>query len=202
MFNKKGYIGNSMSIRAFIAKTESDYHPKSKWDKNKIIFAIVEFYKIDVAKLSKMSKQFLFDKFFEYKEWHHMGKYFQEVDFYGLNESLSNDDVIAIFEEWEVQKALKKSAVKNPKDPPKIVFGVASWKEFEQVYGTYGKKYWSCSTESAFGYVKNKVFHKLCNNRFSKRVFEFQEKPLIEAKREYKKLKGSLKGFKAYVESL
>lgn len=190
MYNiNSGYVGSSMSVRAYSAR-EYGYKPRSDWSKSAITVAVKDCYGLDV---SKMSRNFIFAHFVEYKEWHHVGKYFQKVDFYGLKD-LDDGDLEGIIKEWEAQKALPKEA----KPKANIVFGVATWTEW---VGRY-KRWKRPETVSYFGYVKNGIFRSFFNFGDYKRVFSFEEKDLLEAKRYYRSKRGSLKGFKAYVDSL
>lgn len=88
-YNQPGYVGCSMSVNAVLAYLSGE-KPKSKWTKSTMLDAIASYcdsfgipydgsaasYKADV----------LFDKFFEWKSWHHTGKYANATDFYGLDE--------------------------------------------------------------------------------------------------------------------
>lgn len=87
-YNQKGYSGCSMSTRAVIAY-ESGEKPKSKWTKRAMLDAIEEFCDecgIDCdGKFAGLTKAQLFDQFFEWKSWHHTGKYATRTDFYGVD---------------------------------------------------------------------------------------------------------------------
>ena len=86
-YNQKGYSGCSMSTRAVIAY-ESGEMPKSKWTKKAMLDAVEQLCDeegIDYdGRLSKLTKAELFDRFFEWKSWHHTGKYATRTDFYGI----------------------------------------------------------------------------------------------------------------------
>lgn len=78
-----------MSERAVRAYCEGEM-PKSKWTKAAMLSAIEDYcagsgipYDGSAADYRKKD---LFDIFFEWKSWHHTGKYANVTDFYGLNE--------------------------------------------------------------------------------------------------------------------
>ena len=93
-YNQSGYVGCSMSERAAIAY-ENGEKPKSKWTKKAMLDEIEGYCKLfDMPYdgcLSSMKKDELFARFFEWKSWHHTGKYANETDFYGLNEEALAD---------------------------------------------------------------------------------------------------------------
>ena len=86
-----GYCGYSMSWRA-VEAYDNGFAPKSKWTKTRIIDQIeavcddMTECTFDIEKLKGMTKADLWEKFVEWKEWHHTGKYFQRTDFYGIDE--------------------------------------------------------------------------------------------------------------------
>ena len=95
-YNQKGYIGQSMSSRAREAYEDGEM-PKSKWTKKFMLEALYDLlastYPDDEAEqmfvsIQKMSKNDIFDKFFEFSSWHHTGKYAQETLFYQPSEEL------------------------------------------------------------------------------------------------------------------
>lgn len=86
-YNQNGYVGSSMSVRALEAY-ESGEKPKSKWTKAAMLAEMrgyCEDYDIRYVE-PKMTKDELFDRFFEWTSWHHTGKFANPTDFYGLNE--------------------------------------------------------------------------------------------------------------------
>lgn len=93
-YNQSGYVGCSMSERAVMAY-ENGEKPKSKWTKRAMLDEIEAYCKLfDMPYdgcLSSMKKADLFNRFFEWKSWHHTGKYANETDFYGLNEEALAD---------------------------------------------------------------------------------------------------------------
>ena len=88
-YNQSGYVGSSMSVGAMIAY-DDDEKPKSKWTKKAMLDSIERYYDcfgIDYdSGVASLKKDELFERFFEWKSWHHTGKFAQETDFYGLNE--------------------------------------------------------------------------------------------------------------------
>ena len=88
VYNQRGYRGQSMSNRAATAY-EFGEKPKSKWTKAAMLEAIEDAC-IDMgtefdATRFRFTKAELFDRFFEWKSWHHTGKYATETDFYGVD---------------------------------------------------------------------------------------------------------------------
>lgn len=88
-YNQAGYVGCSMSERAVMAY-ESGEMPKSKWTKRAMLTAIEDYcdeFSIPYdGRLSSLKKAEIFERFFEWKSWHHTGKYANVTDFYGLDE--------------------------------------------------------------------------------------------------------------------
>ena len=88
-YGQAGYVGCAMSERA-VEAYELGEKPKSKWTKKAMLDAIEEYCdEFGIAydeKLSKMKKAELFERFFEWRSWHHTGVYAVETNFYGLNE--------------------------------------------------------------------------------------------------------------------
>lgn len=88
-YDQAGYVGSSMSVRASMAYMNGEM-PKSKWTKQRMLDAISEYcdmfgMRVDES-VAKMRKDELFEEFFEWKGWHHTGKYANRTDFYGLDE--------------------------------------------------------------------------------------------------------------------
>ena len=88
-YNQSGYVGCSMSVNAALAYADGE-KPKSKWTKAAMLGAIADYcdsfgipYDGSVA---RFTKEVLFERFFEWKSWHHTGRYANETDFYGLDE--------------------------------------------------------------------------------------------------------------------
>lgn len=89
-YNQSGYVGSSMSRRAALAYDDGEM-PKSKWTKGRMLAAIEdycdEFCMPFDEDISKLTKDEIFSRFFEWKSWHHTGKYANATDFYGINET-------------------------------------------------------------------------------------------------------------------
>lgn len=88
-YNQSGYVGSSMSVRAAQAY-ESGERPKSRWTKRLMLDEIESYCRMfDIpydGSAANYKKDTLFAKFFEWKSWHHTGKFANVTDFYGLNE--------------------------------------------------------------------------------------------------------------------
>ena len=91
-----GYIGHSMSRRAAEAYEDGEM-PKSKWTKKAMVAAIQSycdefdmFFDPDVLK--GIRKDDMFERFFHKSSWHHTSKFFNETDFYKLDEGRVSRD--------------------------------------------------------------------------------------------------------------
>lgn len=85
-----GYIGHSMSRRAAEAYEDGEM-PKSKWSKKAMVAAIQSYcdefdMSFDPDVLKGMRKDEVFERFFHESSWHHTSKFFNETDFYKLDE--------------------------------------------------------------------------------------------------------------------
>jgi len=88
-----GYVGYSMSKRAVEAYEQGE-KPKSKWTKAVMLQEIVAYcdeFDMEISDkawgyLRKLTKGELFNRFFYKTSWHHTSKYFNQTDFYGLDE--------------------------------------------------------------------------------------------------------------------
>lgn len=93
-FNQTGYVGMSMSVNASLAY-EDDEMPKSKWTKGVMTSALMDWCdKNDgqySAEVEEMTKEEIFRHFFEWKSWHHTGKFANQTDFYGIDEDVAHD---------------------------------------------------------------------------------------------------------------
>lgn len=89
-YNQTGYVGSSMSENAVLAYNAGE-KPKSKWTKTQMIATLKtyceEFDLAYDATIEKMTKATIFDAFFRWTSWHHTGKFANETDFYGLDDS-------------------------------------------------------------------------------------------------------------------
>lgn len=88
-YNQSGYVGTRMSVRAMEAYDDGEM-PKSRWTKKLMLDAIEDYcdaYDLPYdGSAASMKKAEIFDEFFEWKSWHHTGKFANVTDFYGLNE--------------------------------------------------------------------------------------------------------------------
>lgn len=85
-----GYVGWSMSRRAAEAYDDGEM-PKSKWTKKAMVAAIQSYCDefdifFDPDMLKGMRKDEVFERFFYNSSWHHTSKFFNETDFYKLDE--------------------------------------------------------------------------------------------------------------------
>lgn len=89
-----GYIGYSMSRRAAEAYEDGE-KPRSKWTKKAMIAAIKDACDdLDLAydpAIEKMKNDELFHTFLYNSSWHHTGKFFNETDFYAIDEDALAD---------------------------------------------------------------------------------------------------------------
>lgn len=112
MFDKKGYIGQSMSVRAKSAYDDG-LLSKAKIKKDDLedagIDLPVNFIKSLMPRIIKPT------------EWHHTGKHYNETDFYDLDdikEQLENKDIdrlLEIYEEEKKEKKLEQEKLKKEK---------------------------------------------------------------------------------------
>lgn len=92
-YGQKGYSGSSMSNRAREAY-ENGEMPKSKWTKSAMINALSEFcdgHNVDISAIEHMTKDQIFQRFFECSSWHHTSKFANTTYFYTASESLFVD---------------------------------------------------------------------------------------------------------------
>lgn len=113
MFNKnKGYSGYSMSERAVDAYDNGE-KPWSKWNKREIIESVLDINNnLNENLLKKIKLLNLKNEFLTHSSWHHTSKFFNETDFYSLNEEwlelITNEDLQNIIDK---QKAEEKRAI-------------------------------------------------------------------------------------------
>lgn len=104
-----GYSGWSMSVRAAEARSNGEM-PKSKWTKAAIIAAVKacceEFDLAYSREAEKATKAELFDRFIEYKSWHHTSKFANATDFYGVDE----EAVCETFPELPAEEVARREA--------------------------------------------------------------------------------------------
>lgn len=79
-----GYCGYSMSNNAVKAYNEGE-KPLSKWSKKDIIEAVVVREKTSID-ISVLTLKELRDEFLVYSSWHHTSKFYNQTEFYNLDE--------------------------------------------------------------------------------------------------------------------
>lgn len=129
-----GYIGHSMSRRAAEAYEDGEM-PNSKWTKKAMVAAIQSYcdefdMSFDPDVLKGMRKDDMFERFFHKSSWHHTSKFFNETDFYKLDE----DAVCGSFRpmtdaEVAERDALHRQAIEEerPCARPCGLRGLSSW---------------------------------------------------------------------------
>lgn len=92
------YVGNKMSVRACEAY-ENGEKPLSKWTKSDIVELVLEKRNdFEEKELNKYNKESL-KAFLNYSSWHHTGSYFNNTDFYSLDEDfieLSKEEIVEV----------------------------------------------------------------------------------------------------------
>ena len=118
-----GYIGYSMSRRAAEAYEDGEM-PKSKWTKKAMVAAIQSYCDefdmlFDPDLLKGMHKDEVFERFFHESSWHHTSKFFNETDFYKLDEDALADRFPELsdeqLEEREATRAAERQAIEEEK---------------------------------------------------------------------------------------
>lgn len=108
-----GYVGWSMSRRAAEAYEDGEM-PKSKWTKKAMVAAIQSYCDefdmlFDPDLLKGMHKDEVFERFFYESSWHHTSKFFNETDFYKLDE----DAVCGSFRPMNPTEVAERDAVRR-----------------------------------------------------------------------------------------
>lgn len=108
-----GYVGYSMSRRAAEAYEDGEM-PKSKWTKKAMVAAIQAYcdefdMSFDPDVLKGMRKDEVFERFFRESSWHHTSKFFNETDFYKLDE----DAVCGSFRPMTEAEVAKRDAMRQ-----------------------------------------------------------------------------------------
>ena len=87
-YGQSGYVGQSLSENAAYAYMDGEM-PKSRWTKKAMLVALqdwcVENELSFGEEVGKMRKDDIFKSLFEWKSWHHTGKFASETDFYGID---------------------------------------------------------------------------------------------------------------------
>ena len=108
-----GYIGHSMSRRAAEAYEDGEM-PKSKWTRKAMVTAIQSHCDesdmlFDPDVLKGMRKDDMFERFFYNSSWHHTSKFFNETDFYKLDE----DAVCGLFRPMTDAEVAERDAMRR-----------------------------------------------------------------------------------------
>lgn len=125
-FNSNGYVGKKMSYRAVLAYEDGE-KPITKWTKKEIINSVYGFIEDNdiqnesIKNIEKLTLKELRTYFLIRTSWHHTGKYYNETDFYSLDEeyikNFSDEDYNEIlkFRKPKKKKTLeeKSEEVKN-----------------------------------------------------------------------------------------
>lgn len=145
-FNQKGYVGQSMSVRAKQAYDDGEI-PKSKWSKAAMLDALAEEFGDKASSgFKKISKKKLFDGIMKRTSWHHTGKFANATDFYSFdrnsaiafadkNNIHSMDDIISndkdyqkqksdaeqLAKEWEIKKQKEEEEKQKKKEKEKEI---------------------------------------------------------------------------------
>lgn len=194
MFNNSGYDWKAgMSNRAVEAY---DYGamPKSKWTKSTLVCDIV--WSIFDGKISPETRkaleahslEFLKKNFLEYDSWHHTGKCYNRTDFYR----------VAALGESEALEILQREEIKAPEVKDPAIPANANWVEFSRT-----SRGWKAEEYSTYGRIVDHTWFFALNGQKKKlggKNFHWVGCDELELKREYRKVKGTLKGFKAWME--
>ena len=139
-----GYVGNKMSVRAKEAYDDGEM-PLSKWTKSDIIDRIEELIddydiqiKFDINTLNKLTKSELIDLFLYQSSWHHTGKYFNQTDFYDVDqdrlEDVTTNDILR-----KIQNRTPRTRTIKVKEKPMYVTALVRYTIWVDTRGRYGK---------------------------------------------------------------
>ena len=100
----RGYVGKSMSTNAAIAYEQGE-RPLSKWTKQEIVMEVAcsEGYKLDwqaVELMQKLTVKVLREKFLVLSGRHHTSKYYNETEFYRLNNAVIEELTVETINSW------------------------------------------------------------------------------------------------------
>ena len=144
-----GYCGYSMSNNAVDAYNNGE-KPISKWKKQAILSGIKELdidLKCDFAKLKKAPAKVLKDLCLYQSSWHHTSSYYNETDFYAID-----DDKVAALTDEEINETVELSRI--PKEKPTKERWICEYLEW---YGT--RNYPRCSKYVSEGTVRGNWFY-------------------------------------------
>ena len=114
------YINQSMSLRAFEA-FKSGEAPLTDWKKESIIECLEDsncYSKSEIEQISKYSLKVLKDIFLKCSSWHHMGKYYNKVDFYAIEIPAVNFEILEKM--LESAKSLNSEKAKAKEETKKV----------------------------------------------------------------------------------
>lgn len=132
---QKGYCGVSMSVNASIAYDNGE-KPITKWNKTNIIDEMIKTdSSIEVHRemLSKLNLTVLKATFLCRSSWHHTGSFYNETDFYSIDEEKIEEFSISEVEELIKKQKENRTKIKSEKKPNLFL---ASYVEYTHWYGT------------------------------------------------------------------
>lgn len=169
------YIGKRMSERAVIAY-ENGEKPLSKWTKTAIINTVLDYRDdFEYDELKKYSKDAL-KVFLAYSSWHHTGTYFNETEFYSLDEDfieLSKKEIVEVLN----NRMSESKKAKESKKEEKLQKCFITYVEWE---GT--RKHPKAVDREAYGIIKGNWVHteygkKSLSGKYVHIVKEFDKAP-------------------------
>lgn len=108
-----GYVGWSMSRNA-VAAYEDGEMPKSRWTKAAMVEAIRaccdENDLVYDPSVERMTKTELFDRFFRWSSWHHTSKFFNETDFFSVDDEAVTEAFRPMTEEELAARSVEREA--------------------------------------------------------------------------------------------
>lgn len=128
-FNRSGYIGSSMSVRAAEAYDHGE-KPMSHWTKDEILCVLEDEYELEYD-FSKIARDTLADFFLTQTSWHHTGKFYNKTVFYSFDEDRASNFTQEDYEnllEWnekrkETQRAERaKKKAERAAQKPRFVY--------------------------------------------------------------------------------
>ena len=156
-FNQKGYIGQSMSVRAQEAYDNGEM-PLSKWGKKQILDELYAMgYSEDkLLLLNKLTKKELSDLFLTYSSYHHMGKYANSINFYSVafEKELTQEEVDKII----ASRPPRKPREKKVKEPNLYITALVEYTNWSK----WGRRYMK---ETKHEVVKFRTLDKLVQTK-------------------------------------
>lgn len=184
------YIGNKMSVRAYEAY-ENGEKPISKWLKSDIEKAVLKRRKdFNKKELNRYNKEAL-KAFLICSSWHHTGSYFNETNFYSLDENFVELPKKEILDELNnrMDDSKKAKEAKKKEKLQKCLIKFIEWK------GT--RKHPKAVYCEAYGILKGKWIYteeckKSLNGKYIQIIKEFDKAPRGTAQR-FKNIKKRMK---------